>query len=97
MAVIEAAVRQDFHLDSQQGFELVRELDEVEQGCAGLEAHQQVDIALRCVLPAGDRPEYANVAGTVGMGQIKDFIPMLGKKGRWARLRCAQDAGEHLM
>lgn len=68
--------RQDVHLAVEQFLEVLTEGDEIQQGALWVHVDQQVDIAVRPILAAGNRTKETQVARTVCCCEPDDLVPL---------------------
>jgi hypothetical protein len=71
---LETAQRHDIDPSAEQRCKGILQFGEVEQRAAGLEVDQEVDVALPCLLAAGDRAEQRNRATLVAHDECLDPV-----------------------
>jgi hypothetical protein len=75
----------DIDLPFEDGAQVIDQADEVQQRAAGVELHEQINIASRSGRPPHHRTEHTHPPGTVRTAEGKDLPPLLAEffKGWW--------------
>ena len=70
---LERAARDDVHPDAQEFLKVLEQADVIEKRRAGLEVHEQIQVAVRASLAPGDGAEHGDPAGPVLTRDAEDL------------------------
>src|SRR3546814_13402659 len=76
VTILQTAGGHDVHRHTEQVLERILEVHQVEQGRAGLELDQEIDVARARVIAAGNRPEQGAAPSALTEADISALIPL---------------------
>ena len=79
-ALSQTSFRHHIDTTSQELLQVKDQRRMIEQASARLQVDEEVDVALRPCLAAGDRTKHADVAGAVLGGKLYDFLSLCPEK-----------------
>src|SRR3546814_11731489 len=77
VTILQTAGGHDVHRHTEQVLERILEVHQVEQGRAGLELDQEIDVARARVIAAGNRPEPADPPSEMPPDALSESLPLL--------------------